>query len=121
MDGAARWRRFGLALAGVQLTLSSASAGDHPWSRHGCPRSSYHRLNYLAPNVFRAWAWHQRHGMYLYGTNAHPEVPLHYATPRYRCPTVTPIDYPFPPFLLNPRSAAAAPAKSPPPDENADQ
>lgn len=97
-------------LVGVLMT-TSVSAGDHPWSRWSCPRSSYSPCNYLTPGLWQAWTFTQRDNTYLYAANPYPEIPLHYQELRYRCPTVPPRDYPYPPFDLNPRQPQDAPAE----------
>jgi hypothetical protein len=117
MSRGGRLRSCCLSLTALLVATSASWAGDPGWCRWGCPRSSYCPLNYLTPNPVRMLDWTQRDGAYTYAPNNYPEIPLHFADARFRCPQVDPGRYPFPAFELNPRWQEPTITPAPPPPD----
>jgi len=69
--------------------IGSVQAG--PWTGyHHCPKPSYPKINYWAPELFCLKAYMQKHPPFLYAENPHPEIPYDFQFQTFPCPATYP-------------------------------
>jgi hypothetical protein len=76
----------------LAMWLLSPVAAEAGWLYDwcNCQKPSYHKLNYIVPNVDRFHAFHCRVPIYTYARDLHPDIPLHYQPVQYKCPPAPP-------------------------------
>ncbi len=120
---AGKGTRWAAGFFGLWLLLPGAARAGWLYDWCHCQKPSYHKLNYLVPEIDRIHAFHCRIPIYTYARDLHPDIPLHYRPVVWKCPPVPPgvytsTNYPWYPvedgragFL--PPPAPAQPSASP--------
>src|SRR5581483_692944 len=75
---AGKGTRWAAGFFGLWLLLPGAARAGWLYDWCHCQKPSYHKLNYLVPEIDRIHAFHCRIPIYTYARDLHPDIPLHY-------------------------------------------